>query len=195
LRREPPERRLPPESSTFADKPAAIRASANRARSSDKSSGIRGLGIDLPSTIFDDCVTIRRLSNPGPRASSGTGDQDPTPWLHPTAGHGYRTKDDEVTVDMLEGTFTHVRDRCTFEMLVETFALKDPGLRAMAEIVHDIDVKDDKFHRVEAPGLASLVAAIALTRREDQARIAFGGEILAALLELYRRKGGAAEEA
>jgi hypothetical protein len=103
-------------------------------------------------------------------------------------GQGYRAKDDEVTFDMFEGTFTHVGDRCTFEVLVDAFGLKDPGLRAIAEIVHDIDIKDGKFGRPEAPGFASLVAAIALTRREDDARIAFGGEILDAVLELYRRK-------
>jgi hypothetical protein len=59
--------------------------------------------------------------------------------------------------------------------------------------VHNIDVRDDKFERAEAPAFASLIAA--LTRREDQARIAFAGEILGALLELCHRKRGAAEEA
>jgi hypothetical protein len=120
---------------------------------------------------------------------------DPKAKFRFVPGQGYRAKHDEVTFDMFEGTFTHVGDRCTFEVLVDTFGLKDPGLRAIAEIVHDIDVKDGKFERAEAPGFASLIAAIALTRREDEARIGFGGEILDALLELYRRKRGAAEEA
>jgi hypothetical protein len=109
-------------------------------------------------------------------------------------GQGYRAKEDEVTFDMFEGTFTHIGDRCTFEVLVDAFSLKDPGLRVLAEIVHDIDVKDGKFERAEAPGFASLIAAIALTRREDEARIAFGGEVLDALLELYRRKRTSPEE-
>ena len=107
---------------------------------------------------------------------------------------GYRATDDEVTFDMYEGTFTHVGDRCTFEVLAETFGIKDSGLRAIAEIVHDIDVKDGKFERAEAPGFAALIAAIALTRRDDEERIAFAGSILDALLELYRRKRTAPEE-
>jgi hypothetical protein len=94
----------------------------------------------------------------------------------------------------MEGTFTHVGDRCTFEVLVNAFGLKDLGLRAIAEIVHDVDVKDGKFERPEGPGLASLVAAIALTRRDDAARIAFGGEVLDALVEFYRRKRTARQE-
>ena len=57
--------------------------------------------------------------------------------------------------------------------------------------MHDVDVKDGKFERPEAPGFASLIAAIALTRRDDAA---FGGEVLDALLELYRRKRSAPEE-
>jgi hypothetical protein len=109
-------------------------------------------------------------------------------------GQGYKAKDEEVTFDMFEGTFTHDGDRCTFEVLCERFGLKDLGLRAIAEIVHDIDVKDGKFERAEAPGFASLIAAIALTRRADEDRIAFGGEILDALLELYRRKRTTPEE-
>lgn len=113
---------------------------------------------------------------------------DPKAKLKFVPGQGYRAKDDEITFDMFEGTFTHVGDACTFEVLCDTFGLKDPGLRAIAEIVHDIDVKDGKFERAEAPGLASMIAAIALTRREDEERIAFGSEILDALLELYRRK-------
>ena len=113
---------------------------------------------------------------------------DPKAKLAFVPGQGYRAKEGEVTFDMFEGTFTHVGDRCTFEVLVDVFGLKDPGLRAIAEIVHDIDVKDGKFDRPEAPGFASLVAAIALTRRDDEARIAFGGEILDAVLELYRRR-------
>ncbi|HSQ65209.1 MAG TPA: chromate resistance protein ChrB domain-containing protein [Polyangiaceae bacterium] len=101
---------------------------------------------------------------------------------------GYEPKKSEVTFDMFEATFTHVGDRCTFEVLVDRFGLCESGLRAIAEIVHDIDVKDGKFARPEAPGVASLIAGIALLHREDLARIAMGSTMLDALLELHRRK-------
>jgi hypothetical protein len=105
-------------------------------------------------------------------------------------GQGYRAAEGELTFDMYEGTFTHVGDACTFETLVDRFDLRDPGLRPIAEIVHDIDVKDGKFSRAEAPGVAALVAGIALAERDDDARIALGSRVLDALLELYRRKQG-----
>jgi hypothetical protein len=118
---------------------------------------------------------------------------DPKATFKFVSGQGYQAKESEVTFDMFEGTFTHIGDRCTFEVLLDTFGLKDPGLRMLGEIVHDIDVKDAKFARAEAPGFASVIAAIALTRRSDEDRIAFGGSLLDALLELYRRKRSAPE--
>jgi hypothetical protein len=110
------------------------------------------------------------------------------------AGREHRGAEGEVTFDMSDGTFTHVGDHCTFEVLVDAFALKDAGLKPIAEMVHNIDIKDAKFDRAEAPGFAALIAAIALTRHDDEQRIAFGAEILDALLELYRRRRGGAEE-
>jgi hypothetical protein len=101
---------------------------------------------------------------------------------------GYVAAEGELTFDMAEAAFTHVGDRCTFETLVVEFALREPGLGALAEVVHDVDVKDGKFSRAEAPGVAALVAGIALTERDDEARIELGGRMFDALLELYRRK-------
>lgn len=101
---------------------------------------------------------------------------------------GHEAAEGELTFDMAEATFTHVGDRCTFETLVAEFALREPGLSALAEIVHDIDVKDGKFGRAEAPGVAALIAGIALTERDDGARIELGGRLFGALFELYRRK-------
>jgi hypothetical protein len=107
-------------------------------------------------------------------------------------GKGYKSEEGEVTFDMFDADFTHVGDACTFEVLVERFNLKEAGLSAIAEIVHDIDVKDGKFERAEAPGIAALIAGIALNERDDDARIALGSRIFDALLELYRRKRGTA---
>jgi hypothetical protein len=103
-------------------------------------------------------------------------------------GQGYRSKEREVTFDMYEGDFTHVGDACTFETLREQFELREPGLSTIAEIVHDIDVKDGKFGRAEGPGVAALIAGIALAERDDDARIELGMRVFDALVALYRRK-------
>ena len=101
---------------------------------------------------------------------------------------GYVPKRSEVTFDMFEATFTHVGDRCTFEVLVDRFDLRESGLRAIAEIVHDIDIKDGKYGRPETAGFASLIAGIAVLHRDDEQRISIGSQMLDALLELHRRK-------
>ena len=105
-------------------------------------------------------------------------------------GQGYHSKDGEVTFDMYEGDFTHVGDACTFETLLTEFEIREAGLTAIAEIVHDIDVKDGKFARAEAPGVAAVIAGIAIAERSDEARIELGGRMFESLLELYRRKRG-----
>lgn len=114
---------------------------------------------------------------------------DPNARFKFVPGQGYEAADDELTFDMYEGTFTHVGDACTFETLVDRFGLTQAGLKAIAEIVHDIDVKDGKFARAEAPGIAAMIAGIATLHREDERRIDVGGGLLDALLDLYSRKG------
>ena len=90
---------------------------------------------------------------------------------------GYRPEEGELRFDMFEAEFTHEGELCTFEVLVQRFGLDDPALRALAEIVHDIDVKDAKYGREEAPGIGQLVAGIAAAHAEDEARLARGAAV------------------
>lgn len=83
----------------------------------------------------------------------------------------YAHRPGELRFDMFEGEYTHVADRCTFETLMMAFAESDPALRAIAEVVHDIDCKDDKFRRREAAGVAKLLDGITATTAADDARI------------------------
>ncbi len=55
--------------------------------------------------------------------------------------------------DMFEGEFTHVGDNCTFEMLLKRFELRDRRLVALAQLVHDADLEDNKFGRPEGRAL------------------------------------------
>lgn len=88
---------------------------------------------------------------------------------------GYRHEPGELRFDMDRGEFTHVGDRCTFETLLARFGLEsDRALRALGEIVHDIDCKDDKFGRDEAAGIAAVIQGIALATDEDEQRVERG---------------------
>jgi hypothetical protein len=101
---------------------------------------------------------------------------------------GYRPEAGELRFDMFEAEFTHEGDLCTFEVLVQRFALQDPALRAIAEIVHDIDVKDAKYGREEAPGIGQLVAGIAAAHSDDEVRLARGAALFD---DLYSVPSGA----
>jgi len=115
---------------------------------------------------------------------------DPNARFKFVSTQGYARAHAELTFDMYEGTFTHVGDACTFETLLAQFSLREPGLQAIAEIVHDIDVKDGKFARSEAAGVAALIAGIALSEQRDEDRIVVGGRMFDALLQVFRRKRG-----
>src|ERR1051326_4487017 len=54
-----------------------------------------------------------------------------------------------VSFDMIDAEFSHVADDCTFETLTKRFAIRDKAVRRIAEMIHDADLEDDKFHRLE----------------------------------------------
>ena len=89
---------------------------------------------------------------------------------------------------MFDAEFTHEGDCCTFEVLLTRFSLSDPGLHAIAEIVHDIDLKDAKFGRQDALGFERLVAGIALAHKEDEIRLERACAVLNDLYQYFRRK-------
>jgi hypothetical protein len=101
----------------------------------------------------------------------------------------YEAGPDEVRFDMFNAEFTHEGDKCSFETLLERMAATDKALQAIAEIVHDIDLKDNKFARAETAGIAHVIAGICMTQGEDEARIARGGAIFDDTYERYRRSG------
>lgn len=101
---------------------------------------------------------------------------------------GYRPRKGEIRFDMFEAEFTHEGDRCTFEVLLERFGVSEPGLRALAEIVHDIDLQDGKFGRPETPGVERLVAGIAHREPSDEGRIARASAAFEALHAAFSRK-------
>src|SRR5258707_5264696 len=74
-----------------------------------------------------------------------------------------------IPFDMFGAEFKHHGEDCTFETMLKPFGLSDnKGLRELAEIVHDIDLKDDKFHRLEAVGLNAIINGLSQTLRDDR---------------------------
>ncbi len=115
---------------------------------------------------------------------------DPDAHFKFVPGKGYKPLSGELRFDMFEAEFTHEGDRCTFEVLIERMGLNDPALRPIAEIVHDIDLKDSKFARQETPGIERLIAGLAMAHKDDETRLARGAAVFDDLYEYFKRKRG-----
>ena len=101
---------------------------------------------------------------------------------------GYKPLAGEIRFDMFEAEFTHEGDRCTLEILIERTGIDDPALARIAEIVHDIDLKDQKFGRQETPGIEQVIAGIAMAHKDDETRLARGSAVFDDLYEFFKRK-------
>ena len=99
----------------------------------------------------------------------------------------------EITFDMIGGDFTHEADRCTFETLRRRVGIKDPALGPVAEIVHEIDLKDGKFGRPESRGIERLVTGICNASARDEERLDRGFALFDDLYRSFRRKNPASK--
>lgn len=82
-----------------------------------------------------------------------------------------KPRDGEIRFDMVGGDFTHEEDRCTLETLVRRVGLPDKGVRAIAEIVHDLDLKEAKFDRAETAGVRTMIEGVVSRFANDTERI------------------------
>ncbi|MBI5847283.1 MAG: chromate resistance protein [Nitrospirae bacterium] len=91
-----------------------------------------------------------------------------------------------ISFDIRGGEFTHSEDMCTFEVLMKSFGLRDKTLKKMAEIIHDLDMKDDKFNAIEAKGIENILEGIRRTADNDQDALEKGMTVFEML---YASKG------
>ncbi|HJT24381.1 MAG TPA: chromate resistance protein ChrB domain-containing protein [bacterium] len=103
-------------------------------------------------------------------------------------GKTYTPKKNEVRFDMFEAEFTHHGNLCTFEVMRLKFHLQAAALRAIAEIIHDIDLEDFKYGREETSGVEGLVDGAVLRFGEDAERVDFARKMFDSLYEHFLKK-------
>jgi hypothetical protein len=114
-------------------------------------------------------------------------------WVDPdakfkwVADRHYRPVAAEIRFDMYQAEFTHEGDQCTFEVLLRRLELKDAALSAIAEIIHDLDLKDQKFDRKETAGVQQLLAGIVASQPSDDARIERATNLFDDLYQSFER--------
>ena len=74
----------------------------------------------------------------------------------------------EVSFDMRRAELGHVGNRCSFETMLAAFGLHDPGLAALAEIVHEIDLRDGLSSRPETAGVDRILGGWAAANLPDE---------------------------
>ena len=92
----------------------------------------------------------------------------------------------QIRFDMFQGEFTHEGELCTFEVLLAHSARSDAALTAIAQMVHDIDMKDQKYQRPETSGFAAMIAGIVALHAADEQRIEAGARLLEATYAAFR---------
>lgn len=95
---------------------------------------------------------------------------------------------DSVSFDMLDAEFTHVGDHCTFETLTKRFAITDKAVQKIGEMIHDADLEDDKFHRVECVGIDRILKGCAKQDLPDEEILRRGFECFDALYSFMQRR-------
>ena len=93
-----------------------------------------------------------------------------------------------IPFDVFGAEFSHHGEDCTFETLMKAFNIRDPALRQIAEIIHDVDLKDHKFGRPESSGIDVLIRALANNLEDDSRLLETGSTILDALYQHYSTK-------
>jgi hypothetical protein len=97
----------------------------------------------------------------------------------------------EIGFDMPGGQFSHEGERCTFETLLARLELRDPALQAVAEIVHDLALKDGKFALPETEGVGRLLRGLLRAHPRDEDRLERGLVFFEELYASYLQDGRA----
>lgn len=97
-------------------------------------------------------------------------------------------KPNEVRFDMFDGEYTHEGDRCTFEVMIQRLQIQDHALGPLSEVVHDIDLKDEKFGRSETDGFKALLTGLVAAHLDDNQRMNEGLRLFDNLYAYYHRQ-------
>lgn len=95
-----------------------------------------------------------------------------------------RRHPEAIPFDMFQaGGFGHRGEDCTFETLRKEFGIRDPKVGAIAEMIHDADLADEKFGRVEALGIDRVLIGWAQQGISDDELLRRGMEIIEGLYQ------------
>lgn len=93
-----------------------------------------------------------------------------------------------IPFDMLDAEFSHHGNSCTFETLTKRFAISDKVVAKIGEMIHDADLDDARFQRVEAVGIDRVLKGWAKEGLPDEEILRRGFECFDALYSFLQRR-------
>lgn len=75
-----------------------------------------------------------------------------------TIRYSFQPDPEEVPFDINAAEFGHQGNLCTFETMVRAFNLDEPTLGPLAEVVHEIDLRDGRYLRPEVAGIDAVLS-------------------------------------
>ena len=140
----------------------------------------------------DPTTTLTEAAAPHARHASVNGGDptDPQAQLKFVPGRQYAPLPGEIRYDMQDGEFTHEGEACSFEVLLQRAGIRDPALKIIGQIVHDMDLNDGKFGHAETAGIAHVIPGICMSNDDDLSRIERGAAILDDTYKLFRKRRG-----
>lgn len=71
--------------------------------------------------------------------------------------YSFQPEPAEIAFDMPEAEFGHQGNLCSFETMMFKFKLTKPGIKAIAQIVHELDLRDGQYLSPEAAGVETIL--------------------------------------
>jgi hypothetical protein len=93
-----------------------------------------------------------------------------------------------IPFDMLDAEFSHHGNCCTFETLIRRFAISDKVAAKIGEMIHDADLDDARFQRVEAVGIDRVLKGWAKEGLPDNEILRRGFQCFDALYAFLQRR-------
>ncbi len=156
----------------------------------EKFAGPKSKGEGLPSYKISDYKNKKWVTRPRPHV-----DRLGSAWLirrfvDKNAAIHYSNTPlfDEIPFDTRGALFGHFGNFCTFETIVEIFSLKDLALQSVAEIIHEIDLKDGRYFRPEAEGVAVILKGWIQAGFTDEALESHGIALFEGLYTAFLKK-------
>jgi hypothetical protein len=100
--------------------------------------------------------------------------------------------EDGLPFDMFGVEFSHRGDACTFETLCDVFKIQEAAVTRIGAIVHDLDLKDNRFGASEAATVGHVIDGLQFAHADDDALLSQGMALFDSLYRSFEHAARAA---